>query len=74
VTDPAGTVWDQSRPRATGLRPLRVLVWVLMAPFILIGMLVAVAWFVLAAGVVAGVAEGWSTARDRLKGGDHVSS
>lgn len=68
----AGTVWDRSLARAVALRPLRVAAWVLMAPFVLIGLVAAVVWFVAVAGVIAGVAEGWSTARGRLEGGDDV--
>lgn len=69
-----GSVWDRALARAGQVKPLRVLAFVLMAPFVLIGLLVAVVWFVCVQAVVAGVAEGWATARDRLNGGDDVSS
>ena len=63
------SVWDRALARAVEVRPLRVAVWMLMAPFVLLGVVVAAVWFVVVAGAIAATAEGWATARARLGGG-----
>lgn len=73
AADSAGArlmIWQRALTRALSLRPGRVLAGILLMPFIVVGFVAAVVWFVLVAGVLAGLTEGFVTARQRLKGGD----
>ncbi|HCT78578.1 MAG TPA: hypothetical protein DGT23_18755 [Micromonosporaceae bacterium] len=57
---------DQVAARAVALKPMRVLLWVLAAPFILIGLVLRIVWLA-PAFLIGSTLEGWQAADKLVK-------